>query len=55
MYTYYKTGTDLYLYLVECLGYEVIAEHFFNWLDSDTLVSALTDLADDYDIDTQED
>lgn len=49
-----KTGTDLFNYLVECLGYEIVAEHFFDWLDSDTLTRALTDLADDYDIDIEE-
>lgn len=46
-----KRGTDLFNYLCEVLGYDVVAAHFFDWLDSDTCIRALTDLADDYDID----
>lgn len=49
-----KGGTDLFNYLCEVLGYEVVAEHFFDWLDSDTCIRALTDLATDYDIDIEE-
>ena len=54
-YTYIKRGFDLFHYLVEVLGYETVAEHFFDWLDSDTIIRALTDLANDYDIDIEED
>lgn len=51
---YSKTGTDLFELLTEVLGYKTVAEHFFDWLDSDTCIRALTDLATDYDIDIEE-
>ena len=50
--TFTKGGTDLFNYLCAVLGYEIVAEHFFDWLDSDTAIHALEDFAADYDIDT---
>jgi len=39
--------------VADVLGYETVAEHFFNWLSTDDAMHALLDLATDYDIDIE--
>lgn len=41
--------------LGEELGYDLVLEHLSMWLNTDTLMHALLDLATDYDIDIEED
>lgn len=50
----YSSCRGLFDSLVDLLGYETVAEYLFDYLDTLTLIRALTDLADYHDIDITE-